>query len=126
MTSLSNLDLSFNNLQGEVPKEGIFRNLVNLSIIGNNKLCGGIPQLYLVPCKIDSVKNNRRRKLKYLKIALATTFAFLLLAIVIALVHLIYWKQTRKQKGAFASPMVEEQYERVSYHALSNGTNGFS
>jgi len=22
--------------------------------------------------------------------------------------------------------MVEEQYERVSYHALSNGTNGFS
>ncbi|CAD6239755.1 unnamed protein product [Miscanthus lutarioriparius] len=124
LTSLSNLDLSFNDLQGEVPEEGIFRNLVNLSIIGNNKLCGGVPQLHLVPCKTDSVKKNIRGKLKYLKIALPATFALLLLAIVIAL--LIYRKQRRKQKGALEPSMVEEQYERVSYHALSNGTNGFS
>jgi len=124
LTSLLKLDLSFNNLQGEVPKEGIFRNLANLSITGNNKLCGGIPQLHLVPCKTDSEKKNRRGKSKYLKIALATTFALLLLAIVIAL--LIYRKQRRKQKGAFEPPTVEEQYKRVSYNALSNGTNGFS
>ncbi|KAG0536527.1 hypothetical protein BDA96_03G071600, partial [Sorghum bicolor] len=124
LTSLWMLDLSFNNLQGEVPKEGIFGNFANLSITGNNKLCGGIPQLHLVPCKTDSVKKNRRGKSKYLRIALATTFALLLLAIVIAL--LIYRKQRRKQKGAFKPRMVEEQYERVSYHALSNGTNGFS
>jgi len=126
LTSLFKLDLSFNNLQGEVPKEGIFRNFANLSITGNNQLCGGIPQLNLVPCKTDSAKKKRRRKLKYLRIALATTFALLLLAVVVALVRLIYRKQTRRQKGAFGQPMDEEQYERVSYHALSNGTNGFS
>ncbi|OQU86321.1 hypothetical protein SORBI_3003G072000 [Sorghum bicolor] len=126
LTSLLNLDLSFNDLRGEVPKDGIFTMLDNISIIGNNKLCGGIPQLHLVPCKIDSVQKNRRGKLKHLIIALATTFALLLLAIVIALVHLIYRKQRRKQKGPFQPPTVEEQYERVSYHALSNGTNGFS
>ncbi|XP_066308379.1 probable LRR receptor-like serine/threonine-protein kinase At3g47570 [Miscanthus floridulus] len=124
LTSLSKFDLSFNDLQGEVPEEGIFRNLVNLLIIGNNKLCGGVPQLHLVPCKTDSVKKNIRGKLKYLKIALPATFALLLLAIVIAL--LIYRKQRRKQKGALEPSMVEERYERVSYHALSNGTNGFS
>ena len=45
---------------------------------------------------------------------------------VIALVQLIYRKQAQKEKDAFEPPIVEEQYERVSYHALSNGTNGFS
>jgi len=39
---------------------------------------------------------------------------------------LIYRKQAQKEKDAFEPPIVEEQYERVSYHALSNGTNGFS
>jgi len=112
LTSLSNLDLSFNDLQGEVPKEGIFRNLANLSINGNSKLCGGIPQLHLVPCKTDSVKKNRRGKLKYLKIAIATTFALLLLAIGISLVHFIYRKQRQRQKGTLEPQMVEEQYEK--------------
>jgi hypothetical protein len=126
LTSLLKLDLSFNDLQGEVPKQGIFWNLGNLSINGNNKLCGGIPQLHLLPCKTDSVKNNRRGQLKYIKVALPTTVAVLLFAIVIAVIHLIYRKQTRRQKGAFGPPIVEEQCERVSYHALSNGTNGFS
>ena len=63
--------------------------------------------------------------MKYIKVALPTTVAVLLFAIVIAVIHLIYRKQTRKQKGPFQPPIVEEQYERVSYHALSNGTNGF-
>jgi len=121
LTSLWKLDLSFNDLQGEVPKEGIFRNLANISVTGNNKLCGGTSQLHLVACKADFVEKDRRGKLKYLKIVLPATFALLLLATVIALVQLIYRKQTQNQKGTF-----EPQYERVSYHALSNGTNGFS
>ncbi|CAD6232748.1 unnamed protein product [Miscanthus lutarioriparius] len=108
LTALWMLDLSFNNLQGEVPEEGIFRNFANLTITGNNKLCGGIPQFHLVPCNTDSVKKNRGKS-KYLKIALATTFALLLLAIVIAL--LIYRKQRRKQKGAFEPPMVDMLYQ---------------
>jgi len=124
LASLSMLDLSFNNLQGEVPKEGIFRNLTKLSITGNNNLCGGIPPLHLAPCKIDSERKNRRRHLKYLTIALPTTGALLLLAILTALIYLIYKKD--KQRSPFQPSIVEEQYERISYHALENGTNGFS
>ncbi|GJN05786.1 hypothetical protein PR202_ga23450 [Eleusine coracana subsp. coracana] len=88
LTSLSELDISFNNLQGEVPKEGIFRNLANLSIEGNNEFCGGMPQLILPPCQINSKLMSKQR--------------------------------------SHSPPLVEEQYERVSYHALANGTNGFS
>ncbi|OEL14411.1 hypothetical protein BAE44_0024570 [Dichanthelium oligosanthes] len=48
--SLLRLYLSFNNLQGDVPEAGVFRNLTGLSIVGNNALCGGIPQLHLPRC----------------------------------------------------------------------------
>ncbi|KAG2595615.1 hypothetical protein PVAP13_5KG087087 [Panicum virgatum] len=124
LASLSMLDLSFNNLQGEVPKKGIFRNLANLSITGNNNLCGGIPPLHLAPCKIDSERKNRGRHLKHLTIALPTTGTLLLLAILTALIYLIYKKD--KQSSPFQPSIVEEQYERISYHELENGTNGFS
>ncbi|CAL4951561.1 unnamed protein product [Urochloa decumbens] len=123
LASLSRLDLSFNDLQGEVPKEGIFRNLANLSITGNNQLCGGIAQLHLAPCKTDCVKENRKIQFKYLTVAL-TAGALLLLAILSAVIYLIYNKD--KQKSTFQPPTVEEQYERVTYHALENGTDGFS
>jgi len=84
LTSLSVLDLSFNNLQGEVPKGGIFANFVNMSVTGNNNLCGGIPQLHLAPCQMNSVKTNRSGNMKSLTLALAVTSALLLLASVVA------------------------------------------
>ncbi|KAL6847920.1 hypothetical protein ACP4OV_022048 [Aristida adscensionis] len=119
LTSLSELDLSFNNLQGEVPKEGIFRNLANLSIIGNNELCGGLPQLHLIPCPTNYIK----------KITVATTLvtasAVLLLASIIALIHLIY-KKFRGKKSPVITPIIGEQFGRISYDALANGTGGFS
>jgi len=34
------LNLSFNKLEGEVPMEGVFMNLSQVDLQGNNKLCG--------------------------------------------------------------------------------------
>ncbi|KAL6626761.1 hypothetical protein ACP70R_030487 [Stipagrostis hirtigluma subsp. patula] len=126
LTSLLELDLSFNNLQGEVPEKGIFRNVANLSIIGNNELCGGIPQLHLPPCYKNYVKRKRSRRLKSLTIALATTSALLFLAFVIALIQLICKRLRLRQHNPLQSPIIQEQHERVSYHAIENGTNRFS
>ncbi|TVU21846.1 hypothetical protein EJB05_31515, partial [Eragrostis curvula] len=125
--NLQRLDVSFNNLQGEVPKEGIFRNLSMFSILGNNKLCGGMPQLHLAPCQSNAVKNNRKQQLKLL-IALSTTRTLLFFASIIASIqlNLIRKKLKRKQKKPFLPTDIEEHYERVSYHALATGTNGFS
>ncbi|KAM3731888.1 hypothetical protein ACB098_11G017200 [Castanea mollissima] len=50
LSFLTYLNISFNNIEGEVPTEGVFGNVNIISIIGNNKLCGGIPQLQLPIC----------------------------------------------------------------------------
>jgi Leucine-rich repeat (LRR) protein len=130
LTSLSKLDLSFNDLQGEVPKEGSFRNLSYLSIAGNKNLCGGIPQLRLDPCPMSVVRKNNKSKrgLKYVKIALATMGALLFLALFTAVIQFIYknCKQRQKRSNPLAPVISGEQYERVSYKELSDGTKGFS
>ncbi|GKV12518.1 hypothetical protein SLEP1_g23649 [Rubroshorea leprosula] len=47
--------------EGEVPYEGVFRNATEVSIVGNQNLCGGIEKLELPPCKIQGLKKNERR-----------------------------------------------------------------
>ncbi|TVU21826.1 hypothetical protein EJB05_31493, partial [Eragrostis curvula] len=106
LTSLTELDSSFNNLQGEVPEEGIFRNLAKLSITANKELCGGIPQLHLAPCPKNPMKKDKK-KMKSLTIALATTGALLSLAFVIALIQLIY-KKLRKRHNLSTVEMADE------------------
>nr|TKR74779.1 hypothetical protein D5086_0000291910 [Populus alba] len=56
---LESLDLSFNDLEGQVPAQGVFGNTSVISIAGNKKLCGGIPQLNLSRCT-----TNESAKLK--------------------------------------------------------------
>ncbi|CAO2193681.1 unnamed protein product [Urochloa humidicola] len=116
-------NLSFNNLQGEVPKEGIFKSLANLSITGNSDLCGGMPQLHLAPCHM---KDNRKQKSKPLIVALTSIGALLFLAFAVALIRLISMKLKQRKKSPVLPPTIEEHYERVSYYTLANGTNGFS
>ncbi|KAL5219852.1 hypothetical protein ABZP36_024565 [Zizania latifolia] len=127
LTSLSKLDLSFNALEGEVPKEGIFTNLSYLSLAGNNELCGGISRLHLPPCSTPDVGKRCKEWLKSLKIALATIAAFLLLALVVVIIQLIHRrKPVHRKKGQSQTPVIEQQYQKVSYQELSNGTKGFS
>ncbi|CAD6250767.1 unnamed protein product [Miscanthus lutarioriparius] len=56
-SNLLQLSLSDNSFSGqlprsvgEVPNGGVFGNLTAISITGNSKLCGGMPQLRLAPC----------------------------------------------------------------------------
>ncbi|GJS95339.1 kinase-like domain-containing protein [Tanacetum coccineum] len=49
--SLEFLDLSFNDFEGEVPIVGVFANTSAFSVVGNNRLCGGLDTLELPKCK---------------------------------------------------------------------------
>ncbi|CAL4977887.1 unnamed protein product [Urochloa decumbens] len=126
LTLLSKMDLSFNNLQGEVPKGGVFRNLTDLSIAGNVNLCGGIPQLHLTPCPVDNKGNHKKEWSKSLTVSLTTIGGILLFVSVIVLIQLSCEKNTERQKGQVPPALIEETYQKVSYYALSRGTNDFS
>ncbi|XP_030970907.1 putative receptor-like protein kinase At3g47110 [Quercus lobata] len=59
--SLKNLNLSFNDFEGEVPTEGVFANDSALSIVGNKRLCGGISKLKL-PRRKENTSGSYLRK----------------------------------------------------------------
>jgi Leucine-rich repeat (LRR) protein len=126
LTLLSKLDLSFNDLQGEVPKGGVFANATSLSIHGNDELCGGAPQLHLAPCSMAAVEKNKRQVSRSLMVTLTSLGALVFLAVVVTFIHLIHKRFRQRKASQLISTVIDEQYERVSYQALSNGTGGFS
>jgi Leucine-rich repeat (LRR) protein len=125
-TSLLLLDLSFNNLQGEVPTEGVFRNLSGLSIIGNNALCGGIPQLHLPKCTKSTVGEKNKSTLKFLRIVISITGAILFLLSGLALAGFCYRKSKVGLMKDEQPTLIEIDLPMVSYNDILKGTDGFS
>ncbi|GJT74573.1 leucine-rich repeat protein [Tanacetum coccineum] len=114
--SLEYLNLSFNEFEGEVPAVGVFANASAFSVLGNNRLCGGLVTLDLPKCKEPGSKKKR--------------FPFFILVIVIApmvfivlcCVYLLWKKKHNSQPSQPGS----ERFMKVSYNQLLKATDGFS
>ncbi|RXH81821.1 hypothetical protein DVH24_036162 [Malus domestica] len=78
--ALKYLNLSCNDFEGELPKKGFFSNVSDVSVLGNHRLCGGIPQLHLPTCPIN--KHHSSSGLLSLKVVIPISCA---LAFIIAL-----------------------------------------
>ncbi|KAI5325863.1 hypothetical protein L3X38_034937 [Prunus dulcis] len=120
---LKHLNLSHNDFEGELPKEGIFSNATDVSILGNDKLCGGIPELLLPAC--SSQKAHSSRGLLTRKVIIPVTCG---LALVITLSCFIAARSmVKKSRGR---PGILQSYKDwklgVSYSELVHSTNGFS
>ncbi|XP_008365527.3 probable LRR receptor-like serine/threonine-protein kinase At3g47570 [Malus domestica] len=123
LKALKYLNLSYNDFVGELPKEGIFANANGVSVLGNHRLCGGIPQLHLPPC---SQKNNHSSQgLLSSKVLIPTTCA---LAFIIALS--CFFGACSMLKKSRGRPTNSRSYKdwksAVSYSELVDSTNGFS
>ncbi|KAJ9190002.1 hypothetical protein P3X46_001239 [Hevea brasiliensis] len=123
------LNLSFNDLEGEVPTEGVFRNASALSLTGNSKLCGGVPELNLPKCPGKMTEKGKSLAFKLAIILPSAAFCALLL-----LAFLVYCKMRSEKKSAIhnlqrsssESLMMNRILLKVSYRELSQATNGFS
>ncbi|RWR91424.1 LRR.XII-like protein [Cinnamomum micranthum f. kanehirae] len=118
---LEYLNLSFNNLEGEVPKQGIFQNASAVSVLGNNKLCGGISELHLPQCPKKDFKKEWpiSRKVLILIAIVAALLSFLLLCL------LLVWSKKSREKLVSTLSM-GDNFLRVTYAELFRATNGFS
>jgi len=119
MTMLYLLNLSYNNFVGEVPTVGVFSNASGISINGNGKLCGGIPNLHLTPCSLQQPKKKHKFPLVPVLIPLIATLLILAL-----LYKLITWY--KKSKEQIPSTMPMQGHPLVSYSQLVKATDGFS
>ncbi|KAF8020021.1 hypothetical protein BT93_G0650 [Corymbia citriodora subsp. variegata] len=119
--NLTNLSLSYNNFEGALPTQGVFKSAISTSVVGNKKLCGGLPDFQLPKCKYQESK--LRRISRTAKILISTVSAFVGVACILSLLYFFWFTHN---KNAPASSFSEDGLLRVSYHSLLKATNGFS
>uniref|UniRef100_A0A803LP10 non-specific serine/threonine protein kinase n=1 Tax=Chenopodium quinoa TaxID=63459 RepID=A0A803LP10_CHEQI len=123
--NLRRLNLSYNNLEGEVPIGGVFNNAKNLSIIGNNRICGGISVLKLPHCKFNNT-NKKRRLMNKKKLTVVILSAILGVVLLVALLVVSYICWFRRKPKEPTSSGDSDNFQNLSYQTLLKATNGFS
>ncbi|XP_059639414.1 putative receptor-like protein kinase At3g47110 [Cornus florida] len=119
--SLENLNLSFNDFEGEVPIKGVFANASAISVVGNKRLCGGIPKLQLPKCNIKESKEQNSSLVLILVISIPCT----ILGFIMVLSFWFCW--VKKKRNAQPSGIVlRDSFLKVSYEMLLKATDRFS
>lgn len=117
-------NISFNNFDGELPTEGIFKNASKIDIRGNPKLCGGIPELHLPNC-ILSFPIQRHHKQRNVIIAISIVIVFIFLSIIMCFLARRYSGRRSKTPQPTLN-IVNYQVKNVSYSDILKATEGFA
>ncbi|GLT51781.1 hypothetical protein SLA2020_251650 [Shorea laevis] len=121
--ALEYLNLSFNNLEGEVSTKSIFANASIVFVEGNKKLCGGITKLGLPRCNIKQGDEGKPSLVKIIKIVVSVTCV--IAGVIVVSVFLFVWYK-RKNKDQSSRSLFMEPFRQLSYGALLKATDGFS
>uniref|UniRef100_A0A0D9XTC6 Receptor kinase-like protein Xa21 n=1 Tax=Leersia perrieri TaxID=77586 RepID=A0A0D9XTC6_9ORYZ len=120
MPLLHSLNLSFNSFCGEVPINGAFANVSEIHIQGNKNLCGGILDLCLPPCYLNSTKKKKHRIL-----LLAVIICFVSTVAIISLFYMILIIHKQRRKKVLETTSVRG-HPMITYKQLVEATDGFS
>ncbi|XP_020089180.1 probable LRR receptor-like serine/threonine-protein kinase At3g47570 [Ananas comosus] len=125
LPDLKYLNLSFNDFEGRVPMKGVFKNASEVSLIGNPKLCGGIPELHLPKCTSDAfiAKHHSDYKLKVILIPIGGAILCLIIIMGLLGIHHLIKNSRRKPQSRFS---LRNRHVKVSYDELFRATDGFS
>ncbi|XP_072996575.1 uncharacterized protein [Typha latifolia] len=113
------VNLSFNNLDGEVPDQGVFKNASAISLLGNNHLCGGVMDLRLPRCSVQTSKKHHTLVLRVIVPVICVIFLLVLMFIICLLMR------DPKKQNLSAMPSGIFHW-RVSYTELMKATDDFS
>ncbi|KAK1377935.1 Protein kinase domain-containing protein [Heracleum sosnowskyi] len=117
--SLKYLNLSWNDLEGEVRTKGVFANANAFSIVGNNGLCGGIPELQLPRC---NGHGSHKHKMTWVQVLILIGSIQVLLAIG----FYIWFRRKRGKTVSFSESNIYTSPVKFSYELLYQATDGFS
>ncbi|XP_043719527.1 probable LRR receptor-like serine/threonine-protein kinase At3g47570 [Telopea speciosissima] len=120
---LQNLNLSFNQLEGELSVDGVFQNSSAVSVIGNNKLCGGIPKLHLRACQTQKSKKEGRSHVFKLIVIICGCGGSMCLIFMISFFIFYKIKKEKKESTLFS---IEGRHFKISYAKLLKAIDGFS
>ncbi|XP_056163548.1 LRR receptor-like serine/threonine-protein kinase EFR isoform X2 [Syzygium oleosum] len=119
--NLTNLSLSYNDFEGALPTGGVFGSAISTSVIGNKKLCGGLPDFQLPTC---DYKGSKRTGISgTAKILISTTSALVGVACILSLLYFFWCRHNKKASAASSS---EDGLLHVSYHNILKATREFS
>ncbi|XP_027088535.1 probable LRR receptor-like serine/threonine-protein kinase At3g47570 [Coffea arabica] len=119
---LKYINLSFNNLSGEIPSKGPFTNCTAESFASNQALCGA-RRFHVPPCPSISAHKLRIKKLhRNFFISLGVIIA--VGALSFGFVYLRYRKKDEFSSGADLSLVA--MLERISYFELLQATNWYN
>ncbi|KAK2633245.1 hypothetical protein EUGRSUZ_L00201, partial [Eucalyptus grandis] len=121
LLNLTSLSLSYNDFEGALPTEGVFRSAISTTVVGNKKLCGGLPDFQLPKCYYKESK--RMRISGTAKILISTVSALVGVACILSLLYFFWFGHN---KNTSASSSSEDGFLHVSYHDLLKATGGFS
>ncbi|KAM5550993.1 putative LRR receptor-like serine/threonine-protein kinase [Rosa sericea] len=116
---LQHLNLSFNDFRGEVPIQGVFGNTSAVSLLGNRRLCGGVPQLRLSKCRY--LPKTDKALLYRLAIITISSGAIIWSVYFV----LLYRSRNSGVKSASVSSL-DVSFLKLSYGDLLKATEGFS
>ncbi|KAH1075596.1 hypothetical protein J1N35_027924 [Gossypium stocksii] len=119
---VTDLNLSFNMFEGEVPMNGVFGNISAFSVIGNNKLCGGIMPLRLPVCPRETETKGKNFSHK---VIIATSVVLFVVLFSICLFVIKRRANLSRKKKGIASPL-DKKHPKLSYAELLHATDGFS
>ncbi|KAH0682215.1 hypothetical protein KY289_019967 [Solanum tuberosum] len=119
---LKSINVSFNDLEGEIPSGGVFANSTLQSFLRNKGLCG-IHILEIPDCAINNPGKQSKLKEVLLKIVTPVVIASFLIFLLV-----LIWIMKQQKKGK--SKDVEQVLEigtrhLVSYHEIQRATNNF-
>ncbi|CAI0415497.1 unnamed protein product [Linum tenue] len=127
-TSLVTLNLSYNNFQGALSMQGVFGNSTTTLVMGNNELCGGMPEFGLPKCSVESSKKGGLSTV--VKIIISVVSCLLGLAALLSFLY--FWFLRKKTKDPEAASLftgntlLGPTYNNTTYHNLLQATDEFS
>ena len=119
---LKYFNVSFNGLQGEIPGGGPFKKFSARSFLGNEALCGS-PRMQVQPCKTRGRQLSKKASGNVFKYILPAIGVIVIMAMAFTVLYVKRGRRNKKPKQEDLPDLAT--WRRVSFLELERATNGF-